>query len=220
VDLVRKAAAGDGPALTRLYEAHFPLLVRIALTYERPGLEAEDLIGEACVGFTEALSRFDPSRQTRFMTYASWWIRQHVVLALEHVKNVRLPRRARSKMGCGLREVSLSEPGGEETTLALEELIESETATDGSLADCDARHDAEIAMASLPERHRRLILRRFGLDGSDDEGATLRALAVEMGVSRERVRQLEQDALERMREALAEPPTRPPRTKRRQLAIV
>lgn len=209
LELVRLAAAGDKVALTRLYEAHFPLLVRIALAYERPGLEAEDLIGEACVGFTEALTRFDPTRQTRFMTYASWWVRQHVVLALEHVRNVRLPRRARTKMGCGLHEVSLSETATEESTLALEELLESETATDGSMSDCDARHDAENAMAGLSERHRRLIKRRFGIDEADDDGTTLRSLAREMGVSRERVRQLEQDALAKMRLALEAPAPKP-----------
>lgn len=224
-ELVRLAAAGDQAALTRLYEAHFPLLVRIALAYERPGLEAEDLIGEACVGFNEALSRFDPTRQTRFMTYASWWIRQHVVLALEHVRNVRLPRRARTKMGCGLREVSLSAHGSEETTLALDELIESETATDGSMADCDARHDAENAMAGLSERHRQLIKRRFGIGSMDDDGTTLRFLAAEMGVSRERVRQLEQDALIKMRQALETPTPHPAtaiptRAKKPHLSIV
>lgn len=209
IELVRAAAAGDQAALTRLYEAHFPLIVRIALAYQRPGLEAEDLIGEACVGFTEALTRFDPTRQNRFMTYASWWVRQHVVLALEHVKNVRLPRRARAKMGGGLREVSLSETVSDESTVALEELIESETATDGSMAHCEARHDVAIAMHGLSERHRLLITRRFGLNSVDDDGTTLRALAKEMGVSRERVRQLEHDALTKMRHALEEPTPRP-----------
>lgn len=203
-DLVRRAAAGDKEALTRLYEAHFPLLVRIALAYQRPGLEGEDLIGEACVGFTLAIARFDPSRQTRFMTYASWWVRQHVVLALEHHHNVRLPRRARAKQG-PMREVSLSQPGSEDATLSLEELIDSEASCDGALADAEARHDAGVAMSSLSSRHQSVIRRRFGMEGETDDKTTLRTLAAEMGVSRERVRQLEQDALQKMRAALAEP---------------
>ena len=221
VVLVAAAAGGDRDALTRLFEAHFPLLVRIALNYERPGLDAEDLIGEACVGFTEALSRFEPGRQTRFMTYASWWVRQHVVLALERAKNVRLPRRARARMGCSLHEVSLSEPPGDETTLALEELVEAETSTDGDTVRCEMRHDLERALATLPERHRALLRRRFGLDETPTDGITLRSLAGEMGVSRERVRQLEHDALDKMRDALEGRPAPPPPTKpQRHLRVV
>jgi RNA polymerase nonessential primary-like sigma factor len=223
VVLVAKAAAGDQEALTCLFEAHFPLLVRIALTYERPGLEAEDLIGEACVGFTEALSRFEPGHGTRLMTYASWWVRQHVVLALERAKNVRLPRRARAQRGGSLYEVSLSDPPGDEVTISLEELIEAATSTDGGTRQSEMRHDLERALATLPERHRALLRRRFGLDATPEDGITLRSLAGEMGVSRERVRQLEHDALAKMRAALEgrmPAPTNAPTKAQRHLQVV
>lgn len=200
--LVAQAAAGDRDALTCLFEAHFPLLVRIALNYERPGLEAEDLIGEACVGFTEALSRFEAGRGTRLMTYASWWVRQHVVLALERAKNVRLPRRARAQRGGSLHEISLSDPPSDDMAIALEELVGAEFSTDGGTAQSEMRHDLERALATLPARHRALLRRRFGLDLTPADGITLRSLAGEMGVSRERVRQLEHDALDKMRAAL------------------
>ena len=210
VVLVGLAARGDRDALTRLFEAHFPLLVRIALAYERPGLEPEDLIGEACVGFTEALARFQPERNTRFMTSASWWVRQHVVLALERAKNVRLPRRARAKVG-NLREISLSEPASEASTYR-EEAFEAEPLADESLDGCERRHDVDRALATLPTRQQQLLRRRFGLDSRDDDGVTLRRLAVEMGVSRERVRQLEHDALGKMRDAMATPAAPGPRS--------
>src|SRR5438067_12145319 len=68
--LVESAARGDRAALAVLFEAHFPLLVKSALAFKGRGLDAEDLVGEACMGLVEALPRFDASRKLRFMTYA------------------------------------------------------------------------------------------------------------------------------------------------------
>jgi RNA polymerase primary sigma factor len=101
--------------------------------------------------------------------------------------------------------------GAEEGTLGLGELVADERAS--RVAD-EVVEEAEKALlcealARLPERSRRVLVRRYGLDG---EPATLRELAEELGVSRERVRQLQRDAEGRLRRsAMAAPPARPPR---------
>src|SRR2546428_34156 len=73
--LVRLAAAGDTQALSSLVAAHLPLAVRCAAPFQRPGVQLDDLVGDACVGLIEAVGRFDPDRGFRFMTYAVWWVR-------------------------------------------------------------------------------------------------------------------------------------------------
>lgn len=73
---------GDEKALGRLVAAHMGLVIRIALEFRHSGPSMEDLIQEGNMGLTIAARRFDPDRQTRLATYATYWIR---ACMLEHV---------------------------------------------------------------------------------------------------------------------------------------
>lgn len=64
----------DADALHELIEAHIRLVVRIATKYKGYGLPIGDLIQEGNTGLLEAANRFDPERNVRFSTYATWWI--------------------------------------------------------------------------------------------------------------------------------------------------
>jgi RNA polymerase primary sigma factor len=88
-EAVRK---GDRAARERLIEANLPLVVSIARKYEGRGLPFDDLVGEGCVGLIEAVERYDPKLGTRFGTYATFWIRKEVRLAIRSkVPLVRVP---------------------------------------------------------------------------------------------------------------------------------
>jgi RNA polymerase sigma-32 factor len=75
----------DATAARRLVEANLRYVVAIALSYRRYGVRLADLISEGNVGLMIALKKFDPSRGTRFVTYAAHWIRAYV---LDHVLRV------------------------------------------------------------------------------------------------------------------------------------
>jgi RNA polymerase sigma-32 factor len=72
----------DETALARLIQTHLGLVIRIAMEFRHSGPSMEDLIQEGNLGLTIAARRFDPSRQTRLATYATYWIR---ACMLEHV---------------------------------------------------------------------------------------------------------------------------------------
>ncbi len=72
----------DDDAARRLVEANLRYVVAIALTYRRYGVRLADLVSEGNVGLMIALAKFDPTRGTRFVTYAAHWIRAYV---LDHV---------------------------------------------------------------------------------------------------------------------------------------
>ena len=65
---------GDAAALHEIIEAHIRLVVRIASKFRGYGLPIGDLIQEGNTGLLEAANRFDPERNVRFSTYATWWI--------------------------------------------------------------------------------------------------------------------------------------------------
>ena len=64
----------DPNALHELIESHIRLVVRIASKFKGYGLPVGDLMQEGNTGLLEAANRFDPERNVRFSTYATWWI--------------------------------------------------------------------------------------------------------------------------------------------------
>jgi RNA polymerase sigma-32 factor len=72
---VRWKTLDDQVALHRLAAAHMRLVIALAARFRHYGLPVSDLIQEGHVGLLEAAARFDPEREVRFSTYATWWIR-------------------------------------------------------------------------------------------------------------------------------------------------
>jgi len=69
----------DTRAAHRLVEAHLRFVVKIAASYRGYGIRVADLVEEGNVGLMEAVKRFDPDRNLRFMTYAAYWIRAYIL---------------------------------------------------------------------------------------------------------------------------------------------
>ena len=80
--LGRRIVQGNEHALQELVEGNLRLVVQVALKYRGHGLPLADLINEGNLGLLHAARKFDPTRGTRFITYAVWWIRQAIMHAL------------------------------------------------------------------------------------------------------------------------------------------
>jgi len=93
-DLSRRIALGDEEARRKLIEANLRLVIKIARAYVTPDMPLMDLIQEGNVGLIKAAEKFDGSRNVRFSTYASWWIKQTITRALVNSRRaIRLPHR-------------------------------------------------------------------------------------------------------------------------------
>src|SRR5205807_7587961 len=85
-------SAGDGEARDRMVRANLRLVVNIARSYTGKGLGLQDLIEEGNLGLLRAVKGFDPNMNTRFSTYASYWIKQSIKRALVNTaKTIRIP---------------------------------------------------------------------------------------------------------------------------------
>src|SRR5438067_7710947 len=229
---------GDEEAFQKLIESNLRFVVAMAKKYARSGYTLHELINEGNLGLIEAVSRFDPDRGVRFITYASWWIRQAILAAIAHHGQVfRLPPKLKhelyrfeSKVGrltqelgrkpsvdeiskeLGMKEeevrgmmegtpteVSLSTPVGEEDEAHLEDLIQdpSVTPVDEILIAQSFEEQLQALLSQLDDKEKLIIERRFGL--GDREPQTLAEIGSDLHLSRERIRQIEERALGKLR---------------------
>jgi len=229
---------GDETALRKLIESNLRFVVSMAKKYSRSGYPLHELINEGNMGLIEAASRFDPNRGVRFITYASWWIRQAILAAIAHNGQIfSLPPKLKHELyrfetkvadltqtlghrpsveeiSTGLEmtekevrgmlegpptEVSLNASIGEDQDTTLEELIKDDTITPvDELLIARSFHEQFAGMLhQLDDKERTIVERRFGL--GDREPQTLAEIGAEMNLSRERIRQIEERALNKLR---------------------
>ena len=90
--LAYRIEEGDAAARDRMVRANLRLVVNIARSYTNKGLSLQDLIEEGNLGLLRAVEGFDPTMNTRFSTYASYWIKQSIKRALVNTaKTIRVP---------------------------------------------------------------------------------------------------------------------------------
>jgi RNA polymerase primary sigma factor len=194
----------DDDALARLVECNLRFVVSYAKRYRGFGLPFLDLIHEGNLGLIEAARRFDPSRNVKFITYAVWWIRQSMMHALaDQTRAFSFPPKLFALLHAGADDVSLSDPvrrsdGRQEGGPELADVLAEEHAPiDDELIHRANLDDLATALLDLDRKEREVVRLRYGLE--DDEPRTLQEIGDLMHLSRERVRQIESRAKEKLR---------------------
>jgi RNA polymerase primary sigma factor len=92
VALTKRIQHGEETAIQELVRRNLRFVVSVAKKYQDRGLKLADLISEGNIGLIKAARRFDSSRGFRFISFAVWWIRQSILIAISEQKRlVRLP---------------------------------------------------------------------------------------------------------------------------------
>jgi RNA polymerase primary sigma factor len=184
----------DEAAMARLVEANLRFVVSYAKRYRGHGVSFLDLIHEGNLGLIEAARRYDPAHNVKFITYAVWWVRQSMMHVLaDSTRAFSFPPKLFGVLhagGPGGEDVSLSETLGDRLPVnqapVEEELIHQ--------ADLD---ELAAALLDLEGKEQEVVRLRYGLD--DGEPQTLQEIGDRLHLSRERVRQIESRAKEKLR---------------------
>ncbi len=242
----------DERALHKLAHAHMRLVIALAARFRNYGLPMADLIQEGHVGLLEAAARFEPEREVRFSTYATWWIRASIQDYILRNWSIvrggtssaqkalffnlrRLRARISQAAGSGAsmdavygeiavavgvskndvasmavrmsgNDVSLNAPladsDGGASSDRMDFLVDAQPLPDAIVEeaiDGDRRLSwLKAAFAVLNDREARIIRERR----LQDDAATLESLGERLGISKERVRQIENRAIEKLKRAL------------------
>jgi RNA polymerase sigma-32 factor len=240
----------DQAAMHRIATAHMRLVISMAAKFRYFCLPMSDLIQEGHIGLLEAAARFEPEREIRFSTYATWWIRasmQDFILrnwsivrggtsstqkalffnlrrlrarlaqGSETLSNESIYSEISAALGVSRADVALMDSrlsapdsslnapvvdDGSGSSDRMEFLVSSDPLPDeivGDTIDEERRTGwLRTALGVLNERELRIIRERR----LQDDGATLELLGEKLGISKERVRQIESRAQEKLKVAL------------------
>lgn len=229
---------GDLNALNTLVKANLKFVVSVCFNYRDLGLPLLDLINEGNVGLIQAAKRFEPGMNTRFISYAVWWIRQDILAALARQSGAvtlspfQMARsRKLGKAGARLAHRFGREPrteeyenetglsariiercafmGGVRATLGSASGLEGGTDLENILA-CGREYDPEEEiergflkkqlrqfLAVLKDREREILMLHYGI--SHGVCFSLAQIGRRVQLSRERVRQIKEKGLRRLR---------------------
>lgn len=179
--LSKRILAGDERAVNQLVKANLRFVMTVARQYQGKGVELEDLISEGSIGMVKAARKFDASKGARFVSFAASYVRQQMERAVK-------PAEA----------VSIDAPLGRRSNMSLLSVLVNK---DAAIADKRTYSEASAeaiaqALSALNEREQVVIKGFFGI-GQEHE--TMAEIAERMGLKRERVRQIRDKAVRKIR---------------------
>ena len=200
-ELIVKAKAGDIEARNKILTANLRFVFNIAKKYRGHGVDLSDLISEGNDGMIKAIEKFDITQNVKFFSYAVWWIRQRMTMAIS--------KHQEKEMIETDFEGAFSDDNGHIDNIYVNDDDDiNDSGFDIMGENCDELELNEEAqqkhfivekvLAKLDDRERLIIEKYFGIE-NDDDGQNLEEISKDLHITTERVRQLKVKAINEMR---------------------
>ncbi len=178
--------SNDMAARNKILESNLKFVASIAKLYKGRGLSYQELVSEGNMGLIKALEKYDEKRGNKIITYSVWWIRQSILDAINKTKSNKTDD----------YPADYEEPV--ENDITNEKFVEYPTPISEDEMDKNEINDVIIGLVEeLTDREKQIVLSYFGLNGKKPK--TLESIGESMGLTKERIRQIVEKALKRMR---------------------
>lgn len=183
----------DLSARDKIIKSNLKFVASVAKPFQGLGLSYSDLIAEGNVGLMKAMDKFDYERGLKTISYSVWWIRQTILEALKErnlIKGDEFPKDFE-------KPVDIEDDSGYIATNEVFGPEYEDTITNGELKYNEMRNTISLLMGCLTEREQVILTDYFGLSGEDE--MTLEEIGKKIGLTKERVRQIKEKALKKLR---------------------
>lgn len=224
LELAKRIANGDESAISELVSANLRFVIAVAKDYQNQGVPLADLISEGNYGLITAAKRFDHTKGYRFISYAVWWVKQAILQCLnDNSRTVRLPANMINKLSkikkeierfemenqrkptcheveyvhvpsCSSLSAPINEEGDELSSLLKDDIFGSPDKLNEK--EDTLKYQLEKVMSQLSHREKDIVNCYFGIYG---EPMTLEAIGEEFDLTKERIRQIKEAAIRKIR---------------------
>lgn len=227
-ELAKKMKSDDTPLSEKqrieqeLIQGNLRFVITVAKQYQNQGLDLSDLIAEGNLGLMKAIKNFDWNKDLRFISYGVWWVKQSIIQSLnDNARTIRLPVNVVQDLQRAKKEVEQTANKLEDKFASLPSMVDLDMKIneDGdTLLDMISNKEAELPDAVfdtkdilkdkmlnllnvLDDREKSIVGDYFGLTGTP---RTLEDIGSDFGLTKERVRQIKEKALRRLRNDCSE----------------
>ena len=193
---------GERQAFDMLVKSNMRLVVKIANDYKYGRMDFEDIVSSGTIGLMKAIEMFDPEKGG-FSACVSAWVNKYIRMALDSYRGIhtkRYDRMTQEERSSCIVESLNDKVGDGETEFADSLEADCPTPCERVALDDSVRAMLDAIDSALDSREQYIVRSRYGLDGH--EVLTLREIAERLGMTHERVRQIEVSALAKLREQL------------------
>jgi RNA polymerase primary sigma factor len=195
-ELICKAKNGDINAQNEILTANLRFVFNVASRYKGNGAAISDLISEGNLGLVKAIQKFDPNKDVKFISYAVWWVRNAMQEFIKKRQTILNVEKEEESLNIVVGDGNIKD-GEDDYVIKKEVILSNEEDEEKRELQKNQKKIVDKILSILSEREKYIVEEYYGINGKKEKN--LEEIGNELGITKERVRQIKQVSLNKLR---------------------